>query len=156
MAGLHVCVCACMDMLGMLRQGAPSPCLSDNTWSGSIWGLFGWLCLTECSQMDYRKWLWEVGKISEREECRVNAMRSGTLKKKYLKRISKTFVVCKVTPIFPKNFGKKWLFAGLELLKLCMCFSQVLHHKREKTALYMVSGTKEVYSYSSSGCTNCF
>jgi len=102
--------------------------------------------------------LWEVGKVSEREECRVNAMRSGTLKKKYLKRISKTFVVCEVTPssIFPKYFCKKSLFGGLELLKLCMCFSQVLHHKREKTALYMASGTKEVYSYSSYRCTNCF
>lgn len=51
----------------------------------------------------------DCGKLGRflREECRVNAMRSGTLKKKYLKRISKTFVVCKVTPIFPKNFGKK-------------------------------------------------
>lgn len=92
-----VCVCVCMDGLGVLRRGAPRPCFSDNMWSGfAWWRIIGWLCLTECHQMDSRKWLWEVGKVSEREEGRVNAMRSGTLKKKIFKEIFKDFFVLSV------------------------------------------------------------
>lgn len=83
-----VCVHACW---GMLRWGAPEPFLRDNMWPGFI--LQRTTCLAECSQVGHGKWLWEVGKVFEREMRemeRANAMRSGTLRKKYLKRISRT------------------------------------------------------------------
>lgn len=141
-AGLHVCVYAHAWTCWECETRSPK---SMFKWQHVIWFFFDWrwfgrLCFTECSQMDDRQWVWEVGKVSEREEGRVNAMRSGTLKKKYLKIISKTFVLLSVKWILrssQKSFVKSDFWGRLVLLKLCMCFSQMLHHNKEKTALYM-------------------
>lgn len=50
--------------------------------------------------------MWEVGKVYEREERkeegRVNATKSGTLRKKYLRRISRTLALLYVS-ISPKK-----------------------------------------------------